>query len=139
MARFTPPTEMTKTQRLHWSFAVDAQQRMEQEIMDYVAVQGRIPLAWHEVWEDKNRRDPKRVRVTCRLDADVVKFFKTMGEGYQARINTVLRSYMHLRLAGMVNGPDTTDYVLRPAEVMAQARGRDDWGDMAKVLGEGDE
>ncbi len=32
--------------------------------------------------------------VTIRLDADVVEWFKRFGEGYQTRINSVLRSYM---------------------------------------------
>ncbi|WP_108816277.1 BrnA antitoxin family protein [Loktanella sp. Alg231-35] len=35
-----------------------------------------------------------------RLEADVVKFFKPMGEVYQPRINRVLRVFMDYRLAG---------------------------------------
>ena len=33
-------------------------------------------------------------QVTLRLDADVVKFFKTTGKRYQSRINGALREYM---------------------------------------------
>ena len=32
--------------------------------------------------------------VNLRLDADVLRFFKKQGKGYQTRINAVLRSYM---------------------------------------------
>ena len=37
---------------------------------------------------------PVKQPVTMRLDADVVAFFQAQGEGYQTRINTVLRKYM---------------------------------------------
>ena len=36
---------------------------------------------------------PKQA-ISVRLDADVLKFFKAGGKGYQTRINSVLRSYM---------------------------------------------
>ena len=32
--------------------------------------------------------------ISVRLDADVLEFFKAQGQGYQTRINAVLRSYM---------------------------------------------
>lgn len=38
--------------------------------------------------------------MTLRLDADVLKFFRSMGPDYGPRINDVLRSYIHARLAG---------------------------------------
>jgi len=43
--------------------------------------------------------DPNKVRITIRLDADIVKFFKdqvhTAGGGnYQTMINNVLREYL---------------------------------------------
>ena len=37
--------------------------------------------------------EPKE-HVNLRLDADVLRFFKKQGKGYQTRINAVLRSYM---------------------------------------------
>jgi len=33
-------------------------------------------------------------QVTLRIDPDIVEFFKTSGNGYQTRINAVLRSYV---------------------------------------------
>ena len=32
--------------------------------------------------------------ISVRLDADVIDFFRAEGQGYQTRINAVLRSYM---------------------------------------------
>lgn len=119
------PKKMTATERKHWGFGVDAIRMMENELMGYL----HEYRAWDEIWKDEDRRDPKRTRVTIRLDADVVKYFRAMGVGYQARINRVLRAYMHFRLAKLVEGPDTMDYILRPAEVLASARASPDWGD----------
>jgi uncharacterized protein (DUF4415 family) len=40
---------------------------------------------------------PKKKAISIRLDEDVLDFFKREGEGYQRRINAVLRSYMQQR------------------------------------------
>jgi uncharacterized protein (DUF4415 family) len=36
----------------------------------------------------------EKKRITIRLDEDVVEFFKSQGEGYQTRVNQVLRAYV---------------------------------------------
>jgi uncharacterized protein (DUF4415 family) len=36
-------------------------------------------------------------RVTVRLDADVLEWFRERGSGYQTRINAVLRSYVEAK------------------------------------------
>ena len=36
----------------------------------------------------------KKKAISIRLDEDVVDFFKAQGEGYQTRVNAVLRHYM---------------------------------------------
>lgn len=37
---------------------------------------------------------PKKQSVTLRLDADVLAWLKSSGEGYQTRVNTYLRQLM---------------------------------------------
>lgn len=41
----------------------------------------------------------KKKAISIRLDEDVLQFFKKEGEGYQSRINAVLRSFVneHIR------------------------------------------
>ena len=39
-------------------------------------------------------RTPSKQPVTLRLDADVLTWFKEGGQGYQTRINQLLRRYM---------------------------------------------
>jgi uncharacterized protein (DUF4415 family) len=36
----------------------------------------------------------KKVKLTLRVDSDVVTWFKEQGQGYQSRINALLRAYM---------------------------------------------
>lgn len=41
---------------------------------------------------------PVKKPVTIRLDADVLEWFKGQGQGYQTRINNLLRKYMETHL-----------------------------------------
>jgi uncharacterized protein (DUF4415 family) len=41
-------------------------------------------------------REPK-LAVSLRLDADVLRFFRAFGAGYQTRINEVLKAFMQAR------------------------------------------
>lgn len=48
-------------------------------------------------WMVADRGDfyrPVKEQITLRLDKDVIAWFKTGGEGYQTRINEVLRDYV---------------------------------------------
>ncbi len=119
----------TKTDRVQMGYAVDAFRMIEWDVHQYLIDRGSIPTDWHEVWKDEDRRDSRTERVTLRLDADVMKFFRAMGPGHGPRINRILRAYMHARLAKLVHGPDTTDYVLNPDRLEPYARPI--WGDYA--------
>jgi len=46
-------------------------------------------------WSDAVLVIPVRKKaISIRVDEDVLDYFKSQGEGYQRRINAVLRSYM---------------------------------------------
>ena len=67
-------------------------------------------LAEMQVWWNRDRQKPgviprdaagiavtapgPRTKLTLNLDAEVVKWFRAMGLGYQARMNHVLRNWM---------------------------------------------
>ena len=42
---------------------------------------------------------PNKQQITIRLDADVLKWYRAQGEGYQTRINALLRAYMEAHQA----------------------------------------
>jgi uncharacterized protein (DUF4415 family) len=58
----------------------------------------RVPEGWGLVDGENPVRTPK-VKMTLRLDADVADWFRQQGDGYQARVNAVLRMYMMAKAA----------------------------------------
>jgi uncharacterized protein (DUF4415 family) len=58
-------------------------------------------------WRGLDWRDPvtpHRTRVTLRLDADMLRWFRRLGPGYGPRINRVLRIYWLALQAGHIKG-----------------------------------
>jgi hypothetical protein len=60
-----------------------------------------LPEAWHMVEADLDCREPKR-KMTLYLDASVAQMFRAMGQGYQARINRILSTWLQMKMAGLV-------------------------------------
>jgi uncharacterized protein (DUF4415 family) len=52
-----------------------------------------IPDDWRRIERDVPVR-PKKEKLTVAFDADMVKWFRNMGHGYQARMNAVLKTFM---------------------------------------------
>jgi len=42
---------------------------------------------------------PPKQQITLRIDNDVVTFFRNLGQGYQTKINQLLRAYMEAHKA----------------------------------------
>tara|TARA_B110000091_G_scaffold186606_1_gene207178 strand:+ start:4877 stop:5146 length:270 start_codon:yes stop_codon:yes gene_type:complete len=59
-------------------------------------VREEVPDAWHIIVADLDCHAPKQ-KVTLYLDAPVAKAFKAMGQGYQARINRILATYLEMK------------------------------------------
>ncbi|MEM6307177.1 MAG: BrnA antitoxin family protein [Pseudomonadota bacterium] len=126
-------SDMTLKERQAFGLAVDALKMIEHDIHDAFQTNPVIPQAWQDLCVDEDPRHPTTTRVTLRLDSDVVKFFRTMGPGYQPRINRVLRAFMELRRAKVLNGPDTSDYITAPDRIEEEFSGpRPQWGDTHK-------
>lgn len=53
-----------------------------------------IPELDDEFFRQAQIHMPPKQPVTLRLDADVLMWFKGQGQGYQTRINQLLRRYM---------------------------------------------
>lgn len=53
-----------------------------------------IPELDDEFFQQAELHLPMKKPVTIRLDADVLEWFKSQGQGYQTRINNLLRKYM---------------------------------------------
>ena len=85
----------------------EAQARMYHELRE---LQHDLAVHWldrslPEDWQGLDTSQPlKRVkdRVTIRLDADMLRWFRRLGPGYGQRINRVLRIYWMALLSGQV-------------------------------------
>lgn len=53
-------------------------------------------IAWRAAVRGKFYRPVKKL-INIRIDADVLAWFRSLGEKYQPRINEALREYMHQR------------------------------------------
>ena len=100
--------KQTPRQRAQMSYMMDVMRRLEWDLHNSIEMTGRIPEEWHEIAQ-KTPRSGKE-KVTLRLETDVVKFFRSMGPDYGPRINDVLRTFMHARLAGVIRGAETIDH-----------------------------
>lgn len=57
-----------------------------------------VPDAWHTLEHDLDVQEPKE-KVTLYLDRSVARFYKAMGQGYQARINRLLATWAQMKIA----------------------------------------
>ena len=88
-----PKTRQLATQRLrHLLTEANSEDRMVTEL-EYL-----VPDAWAMLEADVACRE-KKEKVTLYLDASVAKFFRAMGQGYQARINRLLALYAQAKIA----------------------------------------
>ena len=55
-----------------------------------------IPELGEKFWKNAQvvmPEDRGKIQITAKFDADMVRWFKRQGRGYQARMNAVLRSF----------------------------------------------
>ncbi len=125
-------SKLTPKQTAHYTYMMDVMRRLEWDLHHRIEETGRIPPEWHEIAQA--RPTAARTRVTLALEADVVKFFRSMGPGYGPRINDVLKSWMHARLAGVIRGAETINLFRERDEVHGGAKPA--FGDVARAMGE---
>lgn len=123
--------KQTPRQRAQMTYMMDVMRRLEWDLHNTIELTGRIPEAWHEIATATPRA--AKVKVTLSLEADVLKFLRSMGAGYGPRINDVLRSYMHARLAGVIRGAETLAHYREREESWSGPKPQ--FGDVAKAIG----
>lgn len=87
-------------QLAHHYYLVDRLRQIEWDLHRPIAQRRAIPPAWEEI--AKRTRRSKKQRVTMWIEGDVVKFFKSLGAGYQTKMNEVLASFMDAKLSGIL-------------------------------------
>ena len=67
---------------------------------DFAELKKTVPDAWSTLEMDFETDAPKE-KMTLYLDRAVAKMFRGMGQGYQARINRVLETWLQWKIAEM--------------------------------------
>lgn len=82
-----PPERAAEGQRGEWS-----DKRIAAAVRDDPDA---APIADEEFWSSAKLVDPpQKEAISIRVDKDVLDWFRSLGRGYQTRINMVLRGYM---------------------------------------------
>ncbi len=124
--------QQTPKQRAQFAYMIDVMQRLEWDLHNTIEMTSRIPEEWHDI--AARRPVSKTTKVNLRLEEDVIRFFKSMGEGYGPRINDVLKSYVHARLAGVIRGAETTNHHQKRQDYHTGPKPR--FGDVAREVGQ---
>ena len=125
-------TKLTPKQTAQYTYMMDVMRRLEWDLHHRIEDTGRIPPEWHEIAQA--RPTTRKVKVNMWLEEDVMKFFRSLGPGYGPRINDVLKSFVHARLAGVIRGAETLNLYREAAEVHDGPK--PGFGATAKAMGE---
>jgi hypothetical protein len=116
-----------KVQKAHFNYFCDLMAQIEWDLHEHLLESGRVPRGWHQIARARGARE--KLRLTIRVEEDVVKFFRSFGKGYQQRMNDVLAAWMHGRLAAVIDGPDAADI----GQEVRRYNGRRRIGDMELI------
>jgi uncharacterized protein (DUF4415 family) len=67
--------------------------RKSEDQLDFSDLPPTTAEDWHDAVRGKFYRPVKR-QLTVRIDADVVEWLRSQGQGYQSRLNAILRTAM---------------------------------------------
>lgn len=74
---------------------IDRLRDMKDEDIDYSDIPKTTPEFWAKAVVRKGLKPVVRKKqVTLRIDSDVLDFLRSEGDGYQTKINQLLRSYV---------------------------------------------
>ena len=101
------PRTMAKTKRKHLGYMQDILQQLEWDLHQPVLSRNRIPYAWRDIAEA--RYPQPKTRITLWVEKDVLRFYESMGKGYQARMNDTMRAFMLARLGDILKEKDVIE------------------------------
>lgn len=124
------PSKLTKLQQLEYRFFADAVRQLDWELRRDMWAGMSLPEDWRQIL--RAPPNPKKVRITLRVDEPVVKFFRRRwSTGYQAEMNRVLRAFLHLVMSRIAEGDDTFAFLIEEANREARPK----MGDAEKETG----
>jgi len=104
------PTKRTKAETRHLGEMVETLEETQLELAILRRTRDIVPPGWTDL-ERTAPCKPAKTRMTIRLDSDVLAWYRSLGHGYQARINAVLKAYMHAILSKHIDKGDDYDWL----------------------------
>jgi uncharacterized protein (DUF4415 family) len=118
--RWTPPVterKRTKTEERAYAELHDTLHELEALRLDMALAFERLKLDnMPTEWAGVEARVPvrrRKVRITAAFDEDIARFFRSLGHGYQARMNAVLRAYVYGILSRQIGSRRNEDWMGR--------------------------
>lgn len=130
------PYRMTKSERLARRNLSRLMWENRQDVLT-MNYDKEIPDAWHRLEADLDCFE-KKEKVTLYLEKSVARFYKSMGTGYQARINRILATWAQMKIGEFLDmqsrvDADATDILARERlarEAGQTSPGTDDYVDL---------
>jgi uncharacterized protein (DUF4415 family) len=104
-----PERRRSKTEERSFARMMTELEAQEAAFERFRRARSLVPEGWHAV-ESRAPVRPRKTKLTLTLDADMVRWFRALGQGYQPRMNAVLRAYMHAVIAKEVVGAADLDW-----------------------------
>ena len=99
----------TRTEERHYKEMLLQMMDNERAFQDAQLKLRELPGEWHEM-DRLAPCAPVKRQLTIRLDEDLIRFYRRLGRGYQARVNGVLRAYMLGVLSKEIEGLADRDW-----------------------------
>jgi uncharacterized protein (DUF4415 family) len=119
-------------ERANFHLMAERLRRLEAALRDPEPGHEAVPEGWHRIAQSPG--PGAKEKVTLWVESDVLRFFRSMGKGHTLRMAEVLATFMHARLAGVVQGPEDVDYYA--AERIRAVEGREMIGKCTELLRE---
>ena len=110
-------TRMSKSERIAREGLMKNLIFLQQDRWIPAAIAEEIPEAWHTLAADVEVAE-KKDKVTLYLDRSVLRFYRAMGQGYQARINRLLVTWAQMQIAGEVRLEEALVRRVEEAEIL---------------------
>ncbi|WP_299131274.1 BrnA antitoxin family protein, partial [uncultured Amaricoccus sp.] len=104
----TNDRKRTKLEERAYARAVRELHELEEWSRQRKLREAHVPEEWYRIEREVPVR-AKKARVTAAFDADLVRWYQSLGHGYQARMNRVLRTYMLLVISKEIRGLGSVD------------------------------
>ncbi|MEO1491003.1 MAG: BrnA antitoxin family protein [Pseudomonadota bacterium] len=98
----------TREQEKDLKRMIDDVEALEIEQSIFRRMWGVMPDGWRTAHEDAPC-GPAKTKMTIRLESDVLEWYRSLGHGYQNRINTVLRAYKNAVTSKWIEMEDDRD------------------------------